>query len=456
MSISSDEISFLIQRYFYESGFDHSLYTFNTESQTDLTAINGSQIPPGALITLLQKGLLYIQLEKEIHSANRGGTAFIGSQLTLLDAALREGASLPQKPEKPIVAPTNSPTLQLDQSNSHLLLGDGSKAVCCAWSYDNRYLAAGSSDNTAIIWDLRDVQSPASLVLHHDVAGQKCEISSLDWSADSSLLVTGCSNGYCHLWDITGVERLSMTDSTAAVQVAIHVVRFDPSGQRFLSGDASSVLVVRDTEGTVLRRENLHHGPIVDASWKTELTFALSCDDGTVVIVTGDEPTRELLGHTGQVNGIAWSASGEFLASCCDDKTVRLWHEGEPVVLLGHTQSVYAIKWSVNDILASSSFDHTIRIWDPRAAQCLQTLLGHTGTIYGMCFTHEGAILASGGQDQTIKFWRVSDGNLVVTFVVPQALYDLQRDREGKYVAACCDGGDVVLVQTAALPPQPE
>lgn len=66
MSITSDEVNFLVYRYLLESGFQHSAFTFGQESHIHQTSINGAIVPPGALISILQKGLQYVEAEVSI------------------------------------------------------------------------------------------------------------------------------------------------------------------------------------------------------------------------------------------------------------------------------------------------------------------------------------------------------------------------------------------------------
>lgn len=47
-------------------GFQHSAFTFGLESHVHQSSINGSAIPPGALILVLQKGLQYVEAEVSI------------------------------------------------------------------------------------------------------------------------------------------------------------------------------------------------------------------------------------------------------------------------------------------------------------------------------------------------------------------------------------------------------
>lgn len=50
----------------HTSGFQHSAFTFGLESHIHQTSINGTLIPPGALISVLQKGLQYVEAEVSI------------------------------------------------------------------------------------------------------------------------------------------------------------------------------------------------------------------------------------------------------------------------------------------------------------------------------------------------------------------------------------------------------
>lgn len=52
---------------FLFSGFSHSAFTFGIESHISQSNINGTLVPPAALISILQKGLQYVEAEISIN-----------------------------------------------------------------------------------------------------------------------------------------------------------------------------------------------------------------------------------------------------------------------------------------------------------------------------------------------------------------------------------------------------
>ncbi|WP_019506832.1 NB-ARC domain-containing protein [Pleurocapsa sp. PCC 7319] len=116
-------------------------------------------------------------------------------------------------------------------------------------------------------------------------------------------------------------------------------------------------------------------------------------------------------GHTSWVVSLAWSPNGNMLASSSYDKTIRLWNPltGHCVkTLTGHTNWVLSIAWSPDGkMLASGGDDQTIRIWDVQQEKCSQILSGHKNWVMSVAWSPDGTVLASGGDDQTIRIWDV-------------------------------------------------
>ena len=84
MSINSDELNYLVYRYLQESGFTHSAFTFAYESLVAKSSVAGKEIPPGALVSFIQKGLQYVEIEA--HLSEDGANVLNGQPLSLLNA----------------------------------------------------------------------------------------------------------------------------------------------------------------------------------------------------------------------------------------------------------------------------------------------------------------------------------------------------------------------------------
>ena len=107
-----------------------------------------------------------------------------------------------------------------------------------------------------------------------------------------------------------------------------------------------------------------------------------------------------MIGHTGAVTGCAFGTRQDgtlLLASTSEDLTVRLWDPGTgaPVgdPLTGHTRQVTGCAFGTRPdgtlLLATTSFDETVRLWDPTTGTPVgNPLTGHTDEVYRVRVRH--------------------------------------------------------------------
>jgi tetratricopeptide (TPR) repeat protein len=126
------------------------------------------------------------------------------------------------------------------------------------------------------------------------------------------------------------------------------------------------------------------------------------------------QKARRLGGHLGSVLSVTLSPDGSLLASGSYDKTVRLWEIDtgrEMRCLEGHTGYVYGVVFSPDgSLLASGSYDTTVRLWEVETGREVCLLKGHTGYVYGVAFSPDGSLLASASGDNTVRLWEVETG----------------------------------------------
>ncbi|XP_070617626.1 coronin-7-like isoform X2 [Erythrolamprus reginae] len=112
------------------------------------------------------------------------------------------------------------------------------------------------------------------------------------------------------------------------------------------------------------------------------------------------------------ISDLCWDPFDEQrLAIAGEDTKIRLWRVEptglqrqllEPeVVLRGHTEKIYSIKFHplASDVLASSSYDKSVRIWDARTGRQELRLHGHTDQIFSLAWSPNGGQLATVSKD---------------------------------------------------------
>src|SRR5437016_14407079 len=72
-------------------------------------------------------------------------------------------------------------------------------------------------------------------------------------------------------------------------------------------------------------------------------------------------------------------------------------------VLAGHSDLITGVSFSPDGrLLASSSCDKTIRLWNVATRRTVRTLKGHNAALFSVAFDPTGQLLASGSADKTV------------------------------------------------------
>lgn len=355
--------------------------------------------------------------------------------------------------------------IEIRSSKATVLRGHESEVFICAWNPSRDLLASGSGDSTARIWDMSDATgSPNQLVLRHciqkggaEVPSNK-DVTSLDWNCDGTLLATGSYDGFARIWKTNG--RLAST--LGQHKGPIFALKWNKRGNYILSAGVDKSTIIWDAStGQCTQQFSFHNAPALDVDWQTNKSFASCSTDQRIHVcrLGSDVPIKTFKGHTNEVNAIKWCPQGKLLASCSDDMTLKIWCMNRDKCchdLQAHSKEIYTIKWSptgpgtqnpnTNLLLASASFDSTVRLWDVERGVCVHTLTKHTEPVYSVAFSPDGKYLASGSFDKCVHIWSTQSGQWLHSYKGTGGIFEVCWNSKGTKVGASASDGSVFVL----------
>ncbi|HWO17992.1 MAG TPA: protein kinase [Kofleriaceae bacterium] len=318
------------------------------------------------------------------------------------------------------------------------LTGHGGKLWTVAYSPDGRWIATGSSDGTARLWDAA-TGAPRAAIPHDD------RVVAVAFSPDSRLLATGGADRRVRVWDvIAGRELLALPSDTGTQRVAfssggallagqsqrtiklwrmpdgapageldghdtLKGATFCGNGSCIVSWDDHKVMVWDPATRATRASLELPDQLIISAAVsRSGALIAIGTRAGELVLLRGDgsEITRRAA-HDDQIFDIDISPDETIVATASNDRTARLWSvAGEPRgVLAGHRANVTRIRFTpAGDRIVTASADNSARVWSA-SGMLLGELTGHTAIIIHAAIRPDGSALATASWDHTAIVW---------------------------------------------------
>jgi WD40 repeat protein len=275
--------------------------------------------------------------------------------------------------------------------------------------------------------------------------GHKGEITSLAATLDNLFLLTGSSDGTAIMWDVVTGKSVRKYDTGSPI---VHVFSM-PRNMGILTFSKDNCIRLWDGEGKLTTEffDICEPIKICDAAARA-IALNLNGEPVSVNLESGDS---EVLGPAligGKI--MCFSEDGETAYGCKSDRliqrrnistsritsvfrdlgqnitAIRPFINNETVVagtqngelalymggsgmniasMKGHSEAVLSLASMEDEMWASGSGDNSIRLWDWSAEKCLIVLEGHLAAVTSVMFFKNGFMLASGSSDGSTRLW---------------------------------------------------
>jgi WD40 repeat protein len=330
------------------------------------------------------------------------------------------------------------------------ITGHESPAVVAVYSKDGKFLASGSKDKTARIWD-----AASGKELHRFQESE--ELVDVALSPDGKLLATETLRAV-RLWDVVsgkevhrfndggrGLRSLAFSpdgkvlgwagvlwDAATGKEVCrcegalIGDMAFSPDGKTIAAGgDDNGVYLLDSATGKELPKSaaRWNHGTqnVVGFTRDGKGLVLRGEDDGGLHLcetATGKE-IREYATDKESPQVAVLAPDGKTLAAATDFGAINVWETatGKRLYRLKGPEEringgrAWALAFAPDSrTLAAAAGENVIRLWDPATGKELRQFRGHEGEVDSLFFLPDGKTLVSTSRDNTTRFWDIVNG----------------------------------------------
>ncbi|CAN3500937.1 SIR4-interacting protein Sif2p [Diutina catenulata] len=444
MSLSSSELNYLVWRYLQESGFELAAYALDKHSGCSASVDRPDndeftkKIFPGALVDLVQKGILYSVTDEEITrepalstlygsvlaSQGLGSAPSTSSQSLQLRSEMMDvddanGTAEPESEPKPepetngtVSTAKLAPVLEFDPS------------IALDWHPSLAVYAYGLEHARAVIAVLNDAKDAVAetVTLAHPAGTGSNDINLVSWIPSGTLLVTAGLNGELRAWSPDGKLKNVMPVGPQGSSVAVVSLTWSETGHYLLSVDSANQVSLWDANLTLIKQINANPGAAMSPTGSTSSALAGSSTHNSLSGPSG--PPEDFTA------AVCWLSEHKF-GITTPKHQIKIYNiaggDVAPIGSLpGHAYPISILTMDPKSkLLASvSDYDYQLKIWAAGASQeflALNTGVGHTrhaGPVVSMSWRPRGdardpadaSALVSVSMDGVVNVWDTASG----------------------------------------------
>lgn len=261
-------------------------------------------------------------------------------------------------------------------------------------------------------------------------------VESMAFTPDGKTLATG-SFQELTLWDLAKGEPKARIrgegDKPGPFADRVCAIAFAADGSKFATGGGAPTedgeIKIFDSAGKFISEiKNGHSDTVFGVAFSPDGKLLATCAADKFVKVfevPGGKIAKSFEGHTHHVMGVGWTPDGKKLASCGADNFVKVWdyEKGEKLRdMPGHTKQVTQLFFvGKTPQFLTVSGDATVRMWNADNGSNMRQYPGATDYLYCVSASTDGAVVAAGGEDGTVRVYNGTSGALLKAALPPDA-----------------------------------